>query len=55
MIYTFTANDFWLMVQGAGITFVLTVVSGTLGTVMGFLIGWARTVPNFFLFHNLDA
>ena len=43
MIYTFTANDFWLMVQGAGITFALTIVSGFAGTFMGFLIGWART------------
>ena len=34
MIYTFTTNDFWLMVQGAGITFVLTIVSGFCGTVM---------------------
>ena len=55
MTYTFTMNDFWLMVQGAGITFVLTVVSGTFGTIMGFLIGWARTVPNFFLYHILGA
>ena len=55
MIYTFTTNDFWLMVQGAGITFVLTIVSGFCGTVMGFLIGWARTVPNFFLYHLLGA
>ena len=55
MIYTFTTNDFWLMVQGAGITFVLTIISGFCGTVMGFLIGWARTVPNFFLYHLLGA
>ena len=55
MIYTFTTNDFWLMVQGAGITFVLTIVSGFCGTVMGFLIGWARTVPNFFIYHLLGA
>lgn len=55
MIYTFTTNDFWFMVQGAGITFVLTIASGFLGTVMGFLIGWARTVPNFFLYHLLGA
>ena len=55
MIYTFTTNDFWFMVQGAGITFVLTIVSGFCGTVMGFLIGWARTVPNFFLYHLLGA
>ncbi len=43
MTYTFTANDFWLMVQGAGITFALTIVAGFAGTFMGFLIGWART------------
>ena len=55
MIYTFTTNDFWFMLQGAGITFVLTIVSGFCGTVMGFLIGWARTVPNFFLYHLLGA
>ena len=55
MIYTFTTNDFWFMVQGAGITFVLTIVSGFCGTVMGFLIGWARTVPNFFLYHLLGV
>ena len=55
MIYTFTTNDFWFMVQGAGITFVLTIASGFLGTVMGFLIGWSRTVPNFFLYHLLGA
>lgn len=43
------------MVQGAGITFVLTIVSGAVGTVMGFLIGWARTVPNFVLYYVLGA
>ncbi len=55
MIYTFTTNDFWFMVQGAGITFVLTIASGFLGTVMGFLIGWARTAPNFLIYHLLGA
>lgn len=55
MTYTFTTNDFWFMVQGAGITFVLTIASGFLGTVMGFLIGWARTAPNFLLYHLLGA
>ena len=43
MTYTFTTNDLWLMAQGAGITFVLTVIAGALGSVMGFFIGWART------------
>ena len=46
MIYTFTANDLWFMARGAGITFVLTLVAGALGSVMGFLIGWARTSRN---------
>lgn len=55
MTYTFTTNDFWFMVQGAGITFVLTIASGFLGTVMGFLIGWVRTAPNFLLYHLLGA
>lgn len=50
MIYTFTANDFWLMVHGAGITFALTIASGAAGTAMGFLIGWARTRPGL-LYH----
>ena len=49
MIYTFTANDLLLMVQGAGITFVLTIVSGTAGTLMGFFIGWARALPGVLL------
>jgi polar amino acid transport system permease protein len=55
MIYTFTANDFWLMVQGAGITFVLTIASGVFGTLMGFLIGWARVAKSFFLVLLLGA
>ena len=55
MIYTFTANDFWLMVHGAGITFVLTIVSGAIGTVLGFFIGWGRTIPNFILYHALGV
>ncbi len=55
MTYTFTTNDFWLMVQGAGITFVLTIVSGVAGTVMGFFIGWMRTGSNWVLNKLLGA
>jgi hydroxyproline transport system permease protein len=55
MTYTFTTNDFWLMVQGAGITFVLTIISGFFGTIMGFLVGWARTTPNRILYHALGT
>ncbi len=55
MIYTFTTNDFWLMVQGAGITFALTIFSGIAGTFMGFLLGWARTTSNQVLYHLLGA
>ena len=55
MTYTFTSNDFWLMVQGAGITFVLTIVSGTVGTFLGFFVGWARTTRHKIFFHLLGA
>ncbi len=55
MIYTFTTNDFWLMVQGAGITFLLTIISGVLGTFMGFFIGWARTTRNLVFYYLLGA
>lgn len=40
----YTWRDFLFMVQGAGITLILTLISGTLGTLVGFLIGWARSV-----------
>ncbi len=49
MTYTFTINDFWLMVQGAGITFALTIVAGFSGTALGFVIGWMRTGRNLIL------
>ena len=55
MIYTFTMNDFWLMVQGAGITFLLTIISGVLGTFMGFFVGWARTTQNLIFYYLLGA
>ncbi len=54
-VATFTANDFLLMVQGAGITFVLTISSGAIGTFLGFLVGWARTVKNPLLFYALGG
>ena len=55
MTYSFSMNDFWLMVQGAGITFVLTIASGAIGTVLGFFVGWARTAPSRALYHVLGA
>ena len=55
MTYTFTTNDFWLMVQGAGITFLLTIIAGVIGTFMGFLIGWARTTKNVVFYYLLIA
>ena len=55
MNYSFSMNDFWLMVQGAGITFVLTIASGAIGTVLGFFVGWARTVPSRALYHVLGV
>lgn len=39
----FTINDLMFMLKGAGITLILTLISGALGTLFGFLIGWART------------
>lgn len=51
----FTANDFLLMLRGAGITFVLTFASGAVGTVMGFFIGWGRAVNNRPLYLLLGA
>ncbi len=55
MIYTFTTNDFWLMVYGAGITFALTIIAGVCGTFMGFLIGWARTYKGYVLHYLLGV
>jgi len=39
----FTTNDLLFMVQGAGITLVLSIASGIVGTAIGFIIGWARS------------
>ncbi len=50
---TFTANDFMFMLQGAGITFLLTIVSGLAGTVIGFLIGWARALGRWWIYYPL--
>ena len=55
MSYSFSVNDFMLMLQGAGITFVLTVGSGLIGTVLGFVVGWARTAPSRTLYYVLGA
>lgn len=55
MTYTFTTNDFWLMVQGAGITFLLTIISGLIGTFIGFFVGWMRTTKNFIFYYLLAA
>ena len=55
MSYSFSMNDFWLMLQGAGITFVLTIASGAIGTVLGFFVGWARTTPSRTLYYVLGA
>ncbi len=53
MTMTFTSNDFMLMLQGAGITFFLTIVSGFFGTVIGFLIGWGRSLNIVWLYYIL--
>ena len=51
----FTANDLVFMAQGAGITLVLTIASGILGTIFGFCIGWARTTRSHILFYTFGA
>jgi hydroxyproline transport system permease protein len=53
MTLTFTANDFMLMLQGAGITFVLTIVSGFFGSLIGFVIGWGRSLGLWWLYYLL--
>jgi polar amino acid transport system permease protein len=42
----FSLGDFLYMLQGAGITFALTIISGSLGTFVGFLVGWARSLDS---------
>jgi len=51
----FTPNDLIFMAQGAGITLVLTIASGILGTILGFCIGWARTTRNRVLYYIFGA
>jgi ABC-type amino acid transport system permease subunit len=51
----FTLNDLLLMIQGAGITFFLTIASGIIGSLIGFLVGWARTFSNKVLYYLLGA
>ena len=51
----FTANDLMFMAQGAGITLVLSIASGILGTILGFCIGWARSTRSRILYYILGA
>ncbi len=51
----FTLYDLWFMAQGAGITFVLTIASGIIGTLIGFLIGWARTLKSRIIYYILGG
>ena len=50
---TFTQSDFLFMLQGAGVTFVLTIVSGLAGTILGFFIGWGRSLRVWWLYYPL--
>jgi hydroxyproline transport system permease protein len=52
---TFTLKDLLFMAQGAGITFLLTIIAGALGTALGFFIGWARTSRNQLTVASLGA
>jgi polar amino acid transport system permease protein len=51
----FSLKDLIFMAQGAGITFALTIISGSIGTALGFLIGWARTTTSWFVVASLGA
>lgn len=51
----FTFNDLIFMLKGAGITLVLTIASGGIGTILGFFIGWARSTRSRFLYLTLGA
>ena len=55
MTYTFSFNDLIFMFQGAVITFLLTIVSGAIGTFLGFMIGWGRSVNNKILYYTLGV
>jgi hydroxyproline transport system permease protein len=50
---TFTQSDFMFMIQGAGVTFLLTIVSGLAGTILGFLIGWGRSLGIWLIYYPL--
>jgi His/Glu/Gln/Arg/opine family amino acid ABC transporter permease subunit len=50
---TFTQSDLFFMLQGAGITFLLTIICGLAGTVLGFLIGWGRSLRVWWLYYPL--
>jgi polar amino acid transport system permease protein len=51
----FTTHDLIFMAQGAGITLVLTIASGILGTILGFFSGWARSTRSRILFYIFGA
>jgi His/Glu/Gln/Arg/opine family amino acid ABC transporter permease subunit len=51
----FTTNDLIFMAQGAGITLVLTIASGIVGTILGFCIGWARSTQSHILYFIFGA
>jgi polar amino acid transport system permease protein len=51
----FTINDLIFMAQGAGITLILTIASGVLGTIFGFLAGWARSTSSRILYYTFGA
>jgi polar amino acid transport system permease protein len=51
----FTFNDLIYMAKGAGITLVLTIVAGGMGTTLGFFVGWARTTRSRILYLALGA
>tara|TARA_B100000965_G_scaffold247290_1_gene207691 strand:+ start:1648 stop:2316 length:669 start_codon:yes stop_codon:yes gene_type:complete len=55
MSYTFSFNDLLFMCQGAVITFLLTIVSGAIGTFLGFMIGWGRSINNKILYYTLGV
>jgi polar amino acid transport system permease protein len=45
----FTFRDLMFMIRGAGVTILLTVVTAVGGTVIGFLVGWARTFDRWYI------
>lgn len=51
----FSWGDFELMLQGASITLVLTLLSGAAGTVLGVFVGWARTLERWYITYPLVA